>query len=104
MFHQARGHRKGQFRVEIHTHLGEFHAYIGVQLALLYGIEQAMIHLRCLLRFLGRMDILSQAIERGRDSLAIDRSGCLQHLFDAGPGYEAGGHAATECGIFRETT
>ncbi len=102
MLHQAGGHGKGHLRIKIHAHLGKLHAYVGIQLALFDGVEQAVIDLGRLLRLLGRTNVFSQAIERGRDPLAVHGRGRVEHLLDAGTGHKAGGHPPPEAGIFHE--
>ena len=102
MLYQAGGDGKGQFRLQIHTHLRKLHAHIGIQLAQVDGVEQPVIHFGRLARLFGGMDIFSQTIERDRDTLAVHRRGRTQSLLDALAGDEAGGHPASERGVLRE--
>ena len=102
MFDQGGNRRKGQFRVEIHAHLGKLHAYIGIQLALLDGVKQAVIHIGRLLRLLGRMHVFSQAIEGGRHPMAVHCRGRGQYFFDTPAGYEARRHPPAKSRILGE--
>jgi hypothetical protein len=58
-------------RVEFHPHLGKLHTHVGIQPALLNGVEQSVIDVGGPLGFGGRMNIFSQAIKRGRHALAV---------------------------------
>ena len=53
MLHQTGCVGQRQLRVEIHTHLGELYAHVGIQVLLRDGIEQAVIDSGSLLSFFG---------------------------------------------------
>ena len=58
----------GQAGIEIHAHLGELYADIGVQVAGLDGVEQAMVDVGGVAGFFGGRDIFAQAVEGRSDA------------------------------------
>src|SRR5207248_10968079 len=61
--HQAGDQLPGQPLVDVHTHVGELQAYVGLQIALFDFLEQAMVDASALARFFAVSDVLTQIID-----------------------------------------
>ena len=82
---------------QVHTHLCELHAYIGIKLSLVDGIEQLVVHGGRLLRLFRGMDVLAQAVERRLQPITVERGSRAQHILNLEPGDKAARNA-TACG------
>ncbi len=92
-----------QARIEVHAHLGELYADIGIHLrANLDGVEEPVVDVGGVAGFFRSGDVFAQAVEGGEDALAPDCLGRVDHLVEGHAGDKAGGHAATQGRTFGE--
>src|SRR6185437_3337748 len=86
----------GEGGVEVHAHLGELEAYVGVELAGSDGVEKAMINVSGAAGLVGSGDVFAEAVEGGGDALILERLRGAENVVDVHSGDETGGHAAAE--------
>ena len=89
---------------EVHAHLGELDADVGVQLARLDGIEQLVVDGRGGVGLFGYGDAFAERVERDGDALAVHLLGGGQGLLDRHAGNKAAGELATYSGTLRKRT
>ncbi len=82
----------GQAGIEVHAHLGELYADIGVQVTGLDGVEQAMVDVGGVAGLFGGRDIFAQAVEGRSDAGTLQGFGGAEDLVESHAGDEAGGH------------
>lgn len=90
MFDELAGYLVGQLRIEFKPHLGEFDADVGVETALLNGVEQSMIDVGRVPCLVGGRDVFAEAVKGCGDALGIHAFGGAEDILDLHAGDEAG--------------
>ncbi len=102
MVDEAGNDFKSQIGAEVHAHLGELEADVGIEFRVRDGVEQPVVDLRRLVSVAGGSDVFTQAVEGNGEALGAEGDRGTEGVFDTEPGDEARRHATAEAGFFGE--
>ena len=94
---------EGQVRAQVHAHLSEFKADVGVEPGLGKRIEDPVITLGRLVGPIGSGDVFAEAVEGDSNALGAQDGGGAEGVLDTKAGDKAGRQAAAEGGRLGET-
>ena len=93
----------GVIEAEVHAHLGELEADVGVELVLGNGIEEPVVDLGGLVRLAWIGDVFAKAVEGDGEALRVEVGGGGESVLDTKAGDKARRHAAAEAGLLSKT-
>ncbi len=93
---------RSEFRAEVHAHLSQLEADIGVEPGLGQRVEDPVIALSCLAGLVGNGDVFAEAVEGDGEALGAEDGGGAEAVLNTEAGDKAGGHAPPKSGGFGE--